>query len=101
MISRLGSYIVAVTIVFVCSGAEPNVEKLRSEAEKGNVDSQFALGLAYASGNGVEKDLAKAAELYRKAADQGNAKAMNNLGSCYSDGTGVERDEKKAVEWYR
>jgi uncharacterized RDD family membrane protein YckC/energy-coupling factor transporter ATP-binding protein EcfA2 len=41
---------------------------------------QNDLGLLYQNGQGVPKDLVKAAELYQKAADQGNAAARNNLG---------------------
>jgi TPR repeat protein len=47
----------------------------------------------------VEKDEAKAAELYAKAAEQGDATAQYWLGECYAKGRGVEKDGAKAVKW--
>jgi TPR repeat protein len=40
-----------------------------------DASAQLNLGLCYACGDGVPKDLAKAVELYTKAAAQGNASA--------------------------
>ena len=40
------------------------------EAEKGEVDSQFVLADAYYTGEGVERDYAKAAHWFAKAAEQ-------------------------------
>ena len=54
----------------------------------------------HANGESVEKDMLKAAELFKKAADQGHVDAQNNLGVMYFTGEGVERDEKKAVMWF-
>lgn len=69
-------------------------------AEQGYADAQFNLGLMYANGEGVEKDMAQAVELFRKAAEQGHVDAQNNLGAMYFTGEGIERDEKKAIEWF-
>jgi TPR repeat protein len=67
----------------------------------GDAAAQFSLGVQYEHGQGVPKDLGKAAESYQKAADQGDAKAQNNLGSLYRDGQGVPRDLGKAAELYQ
>src|SRR5215471_7137292 len=95
----------SLTVLFLvvsgCYAAQPDLEKQKAGAEKGDPTAEFALGLAYAAGNGVPRDLDKAVELYRKAADHGNVKAMNNLGACYANGSGVERDDAKSAEWYR
>ncbi len=72
-------------------------EALLQEAQKGNAEAQNLLGLCYARGNGVEKDLKQAAEWFRKAAEQENADAQFNLGVCYDK----EEDYKQAVECYR
>ena len=58
-------------------------------------------GWLYENGQGVPKDLAKAAELYQKAADQGSADAQNNLGVLYANGQGVPKDLRKAAELYQ
>ena len=43
--------------------------------------AQFGLGLCYMNGDGVEKDEAKAVELYTKAAEQGHDDALIELKS--------------------
>ncbi len=52
-------------------------------------------------GEGVPKDLSKAAELYQKAADRGNAKGQDALGWLYENGEGVPKDLEKAKELYQ
>jgi TPR repeat protein len=53
------------------------------------------------NGQGVPKDLSKAAALFRLAADQNNGEAQYNLGVMYSLGQGVEQSFEEAVKWYR
>ncbi len=48
-------------------------------AEQGHKRAQNHLGLLYARGEGVEKDLAQAAHWYAKAAEQGFDKAKQAL----------------------
>ena len=54
----------------------------------------------YLNGQGVEKDVKHAVELYKLAANQGLANAQNNLGNMYANGHGVEQSTTKAVEWW-
>src|SRR3546814_13574662 len=63
--------------------------------------AQYKLALLYQYGRGVERDLAKAAELYRAAAEQGLAEAQHNLGYLYERGLGVGRNPAEAAVWYR
>ena len=69
-------------------------------ANHGNPTAQLALGNAYYTGNGVKKDLHKAAQWYAKAAEQGHADAQKNLGWAYKYGDGVKKDLTKAVHWF-
>jgi len=78
-----------------------DLDKTRTEAEGGNAEAQYAIGKAYAKGEGVTRDLKKAVDYYRKAADQGNAKAQTNLGVLYANGEGVEKDEQVAIGLFR
>ncbi len=73
----------------------------QAEAEKGNPDAEFSLGVCYDFGNGVPKDMAKAAFWYQKAAEAGVEEAQNNLGSCYESGEGVPKDYHQAYAWYQ
>lgn len=70
-------------------------------AELGYAKAQASLAWMYHTGNGVEKNLDKALELYRKAADQGHSIAQNNLGVFYEKGLNVPKNEKTAAQWYR
>src|SRR5882724_4957603 len=58
------------------------------------------LGMRFEKGEGVTKNLQKAAELYQKAADQGHADAQCNLGLLYQKGEGVPKDIRKAAELF-
>lgn len=62
--------------------------------------SNHALGLAYASGDGVEQDPAKAFEHFVKAATAGYAPAQYRAGLARAYGEGVDKDLARAVEWY-
>ena len=57
------------------------VELWTEAAELGSIDALFHLGAVYHHGNGVDVDMAKAAELYETAAMQGNVERRHNLGN--------------------
>jgi len=76
-------------------------EQYRLAVERGDAAAQFNLGVCYAKGEGVEKDLKKAVEWFTSAAEQGDVDAQARLGFCYDKGEGVEKDLKKAAEWYK
>lgn len=73
----------------------------RSQAENGDPEAQFRLGIMYLHGQLVPKDVKQAEEWLRKAADQGHAYAQTNLGAIYSGGWGVPQDYKQSAEWHR
>jgi TPR repeat protein len=53
-------------------------------------------------GDGVDKDEAKAVELYVKAAGLGHSLSAQRLGAYYEHGKcGVAVDKKEALKWYR
>ena len=70
-------------------------------ADQQDAATNFSLGRRYYHGEGVPKDLGKAAELYQKAADQGLDRAQFNLGRLYEYGEGVPKDLGKAAELYQ
>jgi TPR repeat protein len=80
---------------------EADIDRLRSAAELGSVDSEMALGNMYFKGSGVDQDNARAAYWYEKAANAGNPVAEQQIGYFYETGTGVTKDEARAVHWYR
>ena len=76
-------------------------EYLLRAAKQGHSRAQYVLGLRYAHGYGVAKDMSEAVKWYRKAADQGYAEAQCNLGLAYLNGEGVAKDKAEAVKWWR
>lgn len=84
---------------FAAKDYKTAMTQFESAAERGHDEAQYYIGLCYAKGFGVKKDMDKAFEWYNKAAEQGNAKAMLDLAvSCYMEGKGVKKDEKKAYD---
>lgn len=68
--------------------------------EQGVAKGQANLGMAYALGfGGLEKDEAKALELFKLAADQDEEAGQFGLGMCYLDGIGISKDYSKAIYW--
>ena len=74
---------------------------LSKEAQKNNPDAAFLLGVAYAEGRIVAKDLKKSLYWYEYAADLGDKDAMLVVGWCYYKGEVVKRDLQKARYWFQ
>ena len=75
-------------------------EALRTKAEAGHVESQFALAGMYRKGIGVERDPRAVARLYTDAAKAGHIGAIFTLGELYEKGEGVRESYHRAAEWY-
>ena len=76
------------------------IDSIRYKAEHGDAKYQYAYGVCYEKGWGVDEDSKEALAWYLKAANQGNGPAYNSLGNFYRSGIGVTADAKKAFEWY-
>ncbi len=77
------------------------IEKLRREAESGNLEAQFDLGWAYELGDELKTDLRMAFHWFKTAAEGGHAQAMHKTGYMYEKGIGTASNEKRAFEWYK
>lgn len=80
--------------------AIPAYQDYTKKAKAALVKDQFEQGVKYQNGDGVQKDSAKAAELFQKAAAQGDAQSQFFLGSLYAIGEGVPKSSTKAVELF-
>ena len=67
----------------------------------GDADGQYNIGMCFATGEGVDKNLELAFHWFQKSADQGNAVAQNHVGYCYKKGEGVEMDLELAFHWFQ
>ena len=98
-------------------------KELEKRAKGGEVEALVEVGNAYFKGNGVKRDLEKAAKCYYEAIQRGNeevkenfysfyskqlekyaksgdAQAQYEVGCAYQKGDGVDRNIKTAAEWY-
>jgi uncharacterized protein len=79
--------------------ASEALKALREDAEHGDSNAQYLLGLVYNEGAGTPQDFVEAATWYRKAADKGHAGAQFFLGLLYAIGRGVPPDLVQAHMW--
>ncbi|MCH5177072.1 MAG: SEL1-like repeat protein, partial [Prevotellaceae bacterium] len=77
------------------------VQWFQKAAEQGHAEAQYALGLCYYRGEGVQKNYAEAVQWFQKAAEQGHADAQRALGVCYYNGEGVQKNDAEAVKWFQ
>jgi putative methionine-R-sulfoxide reductase with GAF domain len=73
--------------------------QLQEIADKGDSAAENALGLRYASGDGVRQDDTEAARWFTKAAEDGNVKAQAALATRYWAGRGVPPSLTQAYFW--
>jgi TPR repeat protein len=69
------------------------------EADNGEANAIYNIGLLYFFGNGVNKDLSIAYNFCKKAALKGLARAQNNLAYMYLNGMGTNKDYVNSYAW--
>lgn len=72
----------------------------RGPAEQGHALAQFNLGVAYATGQGIDMNYASAVRWWLAAGYQGHTTAQYNLGLLYARGHGVEKNIATARMWW-
>ena len=75
-------------------------EQRKALAEKGDAEAQYAIGIMFQFGHGVQKNQKEAVKWYRKSAEQGNKNAQHLLGTMYDPSQGVLKDPVAAYAWY-
>lgn len=73
---------------------------LDKAADENYTPAQLYLAKLYHEGHLVEKDLSKAANLYRQAANNGDPDAQYSLGWMYFNGEGVPQSNDEAIIWF-
>lgn len=84
--------------------ARRHTESFSNYQQAANADytaAGFALGWAYANGEGTPRDDAAAIRWYQWAAERGHSAAQNTLGFMYENGRGVTASLSQAADWYR
>ena len=86
----------AMTVTAAAKGTSSGVDSSATD----RATKLYELGLRYQAGEGVEKDLQIAFEMFQLAADRNHIAATFSLGLCFENGKGVEKNEHKAFECY-
>jgi len=79
-------------------------DRLRGQAEAGDMQAQFELGRRLDTGDGVRKSLKESFRWYKAAADQGHIEACVAVARAYWSGRGLEKepfDEDTFAEKFR
>jgi TPR repeat protein len=79
--------------------ATTSLDQLQLVASKGDPIAENALGVRYATGQGVKLSEAEAVRWFTKAAEQGYVPAQAKLGSLFYSGRGVPQDLTRAYFW--
>ena len=103
--TRRYTHLIAVSILATAfsasmSAQQETVAEVRAQAEQGDAEAQYKLGLRYGTGEGVPQDDAEAVRWLCLAADQGFASAQYNLGLKYDTGEGVPQNDVTAHMWF-
>jgi len=84
------------------AGASQTTERLYVEAcEAGDLIACNVFGLMYETGDGVPRDLSRAASLYEMACEGGELVGCTNLGLMYAVGAGVTLSVARAAGLYQ
>ena len=70
-------------------------------ARLGLRDAQYEVGLMYANGSGVIRDMGQALSWISQAAERGLASAQYLLATRYAAGIDLEHDPQKAMFWFQ
>ena len=77
------------------------IDRMNKGRDRNDGESTYQLGLCYKDGStGLQKDSAKALELFLEAGKHGCADAYYAVGNFYYDGLGVEKDMKRAKYYW-
>ena len=74
---------------------------IQKRVDAGDPMAMLGLGNVYEGGSdGLEKDVARAVELWERASELGEKEAHLSLGVLYCEGAGVEKDTAKAIRHF-
>ena len=95
----IGLLIISGIFYSVSHDGNSTLSKLKSLGEQGDVEAQYALGLMYFYGEGVDLDYQQAKVWYEKAAAQNSAQAQVKLADMYDNGIGISQNYQQAKAW--
>ncbi len=80
-------------------GAGDQTQSIATQAQQGDAEAQYQLGLHFTGGADVPQDYALGLRHFRDAAEQGHTAAQYMLGMGYYVGRGTAQDYEQARKW--
>jgi len=77
-----------------------NYQSMNDFAQKGNIQAQYNLGLAYKNGTNIEKNLKNAFKWIHKSALKGYTPAQYEFALMFHYGIGVRQNNELARFWF-
>lgn len=78
-----------------------DLASLKTNAERGIADAQFALAVRLERGQGTAKNLPDAYGWYLRAANAGYTKAMSPVALMNLNGLGTKVDRRAGIQWFK
>lgn len=82
------------------AAAVDSLSKMKIDANAGDVDAQYNLGMAYIEGEDILQNYRVAYYWLLKAAAAEHHEAEYEVGELYKEGDGVEQSYRLASEWF-
>jgi len=100
--SRFAGIVAKYALVLADINHKPNegIAVAQSNADAGDVDCAYQLGLFYYEGKATQQDYELALKYFKKAAEKKSTEAQTMLGTMYITGQGVQADNSVAIEYY-
>ncbi|HEX9060026.1 MAG TPA: tetratricopeptide repeat protein, partial [Clostridia bacterium] len=76
-----------------------DIDRIRSDAEKGIDDAIVELGICYLKGRGIQKNRSEAVNQFKIAASKNNCEGMFNLAMCLLKGQGCSVNKAEAIKF--
>jgi TPR repeat protein len=87
-------------VALVVTGCMSEFDQTKTNAEQGDPEAQYMLGVALTTGIDTPRNYLEAVEWITKAANQGNVDAQSELGRIYRAGEVITVDYDQSLYWF-
>lgn len=87
-------------VALVVTGCMSEFDQTKTNAEQGDPEAQYMLGVALTTGIDTPRNYLEAVEWITKAANQGSADAQSELGRIYRAGEVITVDHDRSTYWF-
>lgn len=85
--------------LYLNANYQMSIDWYKKASDLGHPEAASIMGFQYYMGQGVVKDLKKAAEYYKLAAERGSSAGQRHYAICLINGEGVKQDMAEGFNW--